>query len=198
MIAGKDSKIGMTGWLGPEPWLRGTDRCACPRWRGTGRSMAATRTARDPRRAWSAASSARRRRRPQRSRMPWPPSQAMPFTSIGWPGGELPPLLEIGHQRVDHDVGDRACWLPSPARRSRRRPGTRPSARGRPVFIQKPSKGFGATLDRGQVLDPVGRGPARRPRAAPVAVPVRQRRAVHLEGDERVVVERLPYRAGSS
>ena len=40
--------------------------------------------------------------------------------------------------------------------------------------------------DHGEVLHPIGRGPAGHDQARRIAVPVRQRLAVHLIGDERV------------
>src|SRR5262249_43318833 len=54
--------------------------------------------------------------------------------------------------------------------------------------------GLGHRLDRGEMLHPIGSGPARHDETRRKAIEVRQRRSIHFIGHERGVLDRLPGR----
>ena len=56
-----------------------------------------------------------------------------------------------------------------------------------------PIEGLGHGRDAGNVLHPIGRGPAGRDDSRRKAVPMRQRLAIHLIGDERRLLDSFPY-----
>src|SRR5262245_28985325 len=102
-------------------------------------------------------------------------------------------LGRFGDQRVHYDLGDRRIGrrLLRGEARHQRKPAERDAiGRAHP----EPAFRLGQSRDRGQVLHPIGAGPARQDEAGGKAVQMRQRRPVHLVGDERRVLDRLPGR----
>ncbi len=73
---------------------------------------------------------------------------------------------------------------------AKRAPGKRAGRNAVSALHPEAIEGFRLDVDRGEVLHPIGRGPAGHDQARGRAVPVGQRLAVHLERDQRVLVER--------
>jgi hypothetical protein len=104
---------------------------------------------------------------------------------------QLGAVGQVGYQRIDHHFRDRRIgrrFLSDEAVDQSELAEREAVGRVHP----EPAQRRRAYLDRGQVLHPVGASPAGHDQARREAVPVRQRRAVHLPRDHRAVVECAP------